>query len=106
MLRPIDMTLTIKGSAEAHRAGVLGSDASRPEVLQRAFAERMEKQVRLQEQQTEKAVEPEKADVNKDRDGSGTGYQPRRRAPQKKSSDKDKPRSSTQIKESLYDIKV
>jgi hypothetical protein len=41
------------------------------------FADRLEKQIRQQEQQVMKSAEAEQADVNPDRQGHGGGYKPK-----------------------------
>ncbi|MCL2386293.1 MAG: hypothetical protein FWC89_01970 [Defluviitaleaceae bacterium] len=104
MLRPIDMTLTIQGSAEANRAGQQGALAGRPEVSSQMFADRLEKQVKQQQEQVVQGNKAEKNDVNPDRQGHGGGYQPQRK---KKPDDKAKAGvKSKPTGESLYDIKV
>ena len=103
MLRPIDMTLTIQNAAEAHRANI-NTNAARPEVAQQQFADRMEKQVREQEQQVKKSDQSERSDVNPDRQGHGGGYQPRRKPAAKKESSVKAERKATG--ESLYDIRI
>ena len=103
MLRPIDMTLTIQNSSEAVRAGAVGLHSERPEVAGQMFADRLEKQVRMQEQQVNKTPESEKNDVNPDREGHSGGYQPNRKPTRKKP---DKPKIPKPSGESLYDIKV
>ncbi|MCL2225585.1 MAG: hypothetical protein FWB96_11525 [Defluviitaleaceae bacterium] len=104
MLRPIDMTLTIQNSAEAHRAGAAGTEALRPEVASQMFADRLEKQARMQEQTVNKSAESEKGDVNPDRDGSGKGYNSNRKSSKKPG---EKPKAKKlKLTESLYDIKI
>ncbi|MCL2577422.1 MAG: hypothetical protein FWE27_05150 [Defluviitaleaceae bacterium] len=105
MLRPIDMTLTIQGTSEAVRAGAQGLQAARPEVASQMFADRLEKQVRMQEQQVNKTPETEKNDVNPDKEGHGGGYRPKRKPVQKKP-EKPKMENPKPSGESLYDIKV
>lgn len=102
MLRPIDMTLTIQGSAEAVRAG---AQAARPEVAAAMFADRLEKQVRMQEQQVTQVSQADKNDINPDKEGHGGGYQPQRKTSQKKS-EKPKAGGNKPTGESLYDIRV
>lgn len=104
MLRPIDLTVTIQGAAEAQRAGMQGNQAGRPEVAGQMFAERLEKQVRQQEQQVAQANEADKPDVNPDRKGHGGGYQPNRK---QKKTEPPKPKTSKPLLgESMYDIKI
>lgn len=103
MLRPIDMTMTIQGAAEAQRAGAQGQAAARPEVASQMFADRLEKQVKMQEQQVAQANQSEKSDVNPDREGQGGGYQSKRKA--KKTEEKPKAKSKF-AGESMYDIRV
>jgi len=98
------MTLTIQGAAEAHRAGAQGAQAARPEVASQMFADRLEKQTRLQEQQVTQAAEAEKGGVNPDRQGHGGGYQPKKKPMQKKA-EPSKPAAKAPG-ESLYDIKI
>ncbi|MDR0272531.1 MAG: hypothetical protein LBI27_04355 [Clostridiales bacterium] len=98
MLRPIDMTLSIQNSADSRAQG---AQAARPEVANQMFADRLEKQVKLQEQQVNQS---EKSEVNPDRQGHGGGYQPNRKPAQKKTEATKK--SKGVIKESLYDIRV
>lgn len=104
MLRGIDLTMTIQGSAEAQRAGAQGANAARPEVASAMFAERLEKQTRMQEQQVAQTNQSEKSDVQPDREGHGGGYQPKRKPAQKKPEEKAKRPKPTG--ESLYDIRV
>lgn len=104
MLRPIDMTLTIQGAAEVQRAGAQGAQSARPEVASQMFADRLEKQVKQQQEQVVQSNQTEKTDLQPDRKGHGSGYQPRRkeRKPEKAKQGKTvKP-----IGESLYDIKI
>jgi len=104
MLRPIDMTLTIQHAADANRAGRGDANAARPEVASQMFADRMEKQLKMQEKQVNQANESEKQDVNPDRNGHGGGYQSNRKPRQKKASStgvKSKPTG-----ESMYDIRI
>ncbi|MCL2199616.1 MAG: hypothetical protein FWB80_11910 [Defluviitaleaceae bacterium] len=104
MLRPVDMTLTIQATTDTTRAGTQGANAARPEVASQMFADRLEKQTKMQESQVVKSNESEKSDVNPDRQGHGGGYQPNRRnAPKKEEPKKAKPRFAG---ESLYDIKI
>ncbi|MCL2456512.1 MAG: hypothetical protein FWD19_03065 [Defluviitaleaceae bacterium] len=102
MLRPIDMTLTIQNSGEAHRAGLNGAQ-TRPEITAQMFADRLEKQVRQQEQQVIKSPETEDVDVNPDRQGHGGGYKPKHQ--RTKTEEKPKPKSKS-TGESLYDITI
>jgi len=105
VLRPIDMTLTIQGSAEAHRAGAQGAQAARPEVASQMFTDRLEKQLRMQEQQAQEINQSDKADVQPDRQGHGGGYKPKRKPSQKKP-ETAKSKTPKPIGESLYDIKI
>jgi hypothetical protein len=105
MLRPIDMTLTIQGAADAQRAGAQGAQAARPEVASQMFADRLEKQVQQQQQQVMQSNVAEKADVQPDRQGHGGGYQPNRKPAQKKA-EPAKAKTSKPMGESLYDIKI
>lgn len=105
MLRPIDMTLTIQGSAEAHRMGAQGAQSARPEVAGAMFAERLEKQVREQEQKVNESNQAEKNEVNPDRDGNAKGYNPQRK--QKKPEPPKKSDTAKRLTgESLYDIRI
>ena len=101
MLRPIDMTMTIQGASEAHRAG---AQTARPEAASQMFADRLEKQVKMQEQSIMQSNQSEKADVQPDREGHGGGYKPKRKPAQKKPEPEKKNKKS--IGESLYDIKI
>jgi len=103
MLRPIDMTLTIQGTSEAVRAGAQGLQAARPEVASQMFADRLEKQVRQQEQQVLRSPEAEDVDVNTDRQGQGGGYKPKQQ--RSKTEEKPKPKAKS-TGESLYDITI
>ena len=104
MLRGIDMTLTIKGAAEAVRAGGQAALAGRPEVAGQMFADRLEKQTRMQEKQVVQAPEAEKPDVNPDRKGHGGGYQPNRET--RKKTEAKPAAKSKYVTESMYDIKI
>ena len=102
MLRPIDMTLTVQHAADAARAG--GSQALRPEVASQMFADRLEKQVKQQEQQVVESNKSEKGEIQ-ERQGQGGGYDPHR----KKRREKEKAKLGSQSKptgESLYDIRI
>jgi hypothetical protein len=103
MLRPIDMTLTIQGSASVEASRAAAAQATRPEVAAQMFADRLEKQMRQQEQQVMKSAEAEKADVNPDRQGHGGGYKPKHK--RDKEEEKPKPKAKP-AGESLYDIRV
>jgi len=105
MLRPIDMSLTIQNAAEAQRAGAQGAQSARPAVAAAMYADRLEKQARMEEQQVIKATEAEKKDVNPDGKGHGGSYQPRGR---KKPDEKAKPVAPKKkpYGESLFDIKA
>ena len=105
MLRPIDMTLTIQHAADAHRAGTSDSGAARPEVASQMFADRLEKQARLQEQQVQNANQSEQTDVNPDRQGHGKGYQPNRKKP-KRPEKKKYAGDKELIRESMFDMRV
>jgi len=103
MLRPIDLTMTIQHAADAQRVNT--NTQGRPEVVAQQFADRMEKQSKLESSQVIKSNESEKSDVNPDREGHGGGYQPRKkRAPEKKS-EASKSKASN-VTESLYDFKI
>jgi hypothetical protein len=104
MLRPIDMTLTIQHAADAHRAGAGDANAARPEVASQMYAERMEKQVKAQEQQVNQPNQSEKSGVQPDRQGYGGGYKPNRKPGQKK--DTKATTAKKNSGESLFDIKV
>ena len=103
MLRPVDMNLTIQHAADAHRAGGGDSNAARPEVASQMFADRLEKQARLQEQQVIQSNKSEKNDINSDRKGNGSGYNANRRARQKKAVASKTPKYAG---ESLFDVTV
>ena len=104
MLRPIDVTMTIQGSAEAQRAGLQGSQAGRPEVASQMFADRLHKQVREQEQQVSQTEQTEQSNVNPDGRGHGGGYQSKRK--DKKTGTGKDSKSPKPTGESLYDIKI
>ena len=104
MLRPIDMTLTIQHASDAHRAGTGDANAARPEVASQMFADRMEKQAKMQEKQVNQTNESQKNDVQPDRQGHGGGYQPNRK-PKKKATTTGAA-AKKPIGESLYDIRV
>ena len=106
MLRPIDMTLTIQHAADAHRAGTSDSGSARPEVASQMFADRLEKQARLQEQQVQNTNAAEKNDVNPDRQGHGKGYQPNRKKNAKRPEKGKFAGDRDTIRESMFDIKV
>jgi len=104
MLRPIDLTLTIQNAANAQRAGIQGTQAGRPEVASQMFADRLEKQVRQQEQQVAHPAQIDKPDVNPDGKGHGGKYQPNRKN-EKKSDTKPKA-TKVNAGESMYDIRI
>ena len=105
MLRPIDMSITVQHAADAQRATSEGQGA-RPEIAHQQFADRLEKQARLQEQQVIKSNQSEKNDVNPDRQGFGGGYQPRRKTKKQQEKEKASKSQSNRVTESLYDIKI
>ena len=105
MLRPIDVTLTIQHATEAVRAGSGDTHSGRPEVAQQMFAERLEKQIREQEEQAREVNETEKNEVTPDRKGDGSGYQSKRKRQDKKPLTKPEKRQSLSG-ESMYDIRV
>lgn len=104
MLRPVDMTLSLQATTDTTRAGTQGINAARTEVANQMFADRLEKQAKLEESQVVKSNESEKSDVNPDRQGHGGGYQSNRKN-QKKTEEpkKAKPKFNS---ESLYDIRI
>jgi len=104
MLRPIDMTMTIKHSVDANRAGAGDAHASRPEVAAQMFADRLEKQAKMQETTVNQTENSEKKDVNRDRSGNGGGYDPKRK--KKKTSAAVTPDKSKPTGESMYDIRI
>jgi len=104
MLRAVDMALTIQHSADAQRAGAGTANAARPEVAAQMFADKLEKQAKLQEQQVVQLNNAEKNDVKGDRKGNGSGYMANRKPRQKKSGTSDeKPKHAG---ESMFDIVV
>jgi len=98
------MSLSIQATTDTTRAGTQGTNAARPEVASQMFAERMEKQAKLQESQVVKGNESEKSDVQPDRQGYGGGYHPNRR--NKKKQEEAKKAKQKSVSESLYDIKI
>jgi len=104
MLRPIDMTISIQHAQEAHRAGTNDSGSARPEVASQMFADRLEKQTRMAEQQVQNSNQTEKNDLNPDRQGYGGGYTANRKRtkPKKGKFVGDK----SEIKESMFDMKI
>ena len=105
MLRPIDVTLTIKHAAEAVRGGSGDTHSGRPEVAQQMFADKLEKELREQEKQAREVTQAEKNEVTPDRKGDGSGYQRNRKRPDKKSLTKPEKHQGLGS-ESMYDIKV
>lgn len=99
MLRPIDMAITVQHAADAARAG---ATQSRPEVAQQQFTERLDKQLKMQEQQVQQTNEADKNAVNADAKGHGGGYQPKKKQGQKKEAAKTE--TKRHQGESLYDI--
>jgi len=104
MLRPIDLTMTIQHAADAQRVNT--NTQGRPEVTAQQFADRMEKQNKLENSQVIKSNESEKSDVNPDREGFGGGYQPRKRKPQTQDKKTDSKAKNSNVAESLYDFKI
>ena len=106
MLRPIDMTLTIQHAADAHRAGSSDSGAARPEVASQMFADRLEKQARLQEQQVQSANATEQNAVNPDGRGHGGGYQSNRKKATKRPEKGKFAGDKETRRESMFDMRV
>lgn len=107
MLRPVDMALTIQHANETMRPG--DAHSGRPEVAQKAFADRLEKEIREQEKQTRQVGQSEKNEVNPDRKGDGTGYyrQGGRRPAKKTGAKPAAPEKMREFEgESMYDIRV
>jgi hypothetical protein len=105
MIRPIDISLNIQHAADAVRAGTAESQ-SRPEVAAQQYADRLEKQARLQEQQVHRKEASEKGNVNPDRKGHGGGYEPKRKPAVKKGTDKGKAPLGKPTGESMLDIRI
>jgi len=106
MLRPVDMVLSVQNTADGHRSGTSESGAGRSEVAAQMFADRLEKQARLQEQQVQNPHATEKNEVNPDDKGHGGGYQPNRRRNAKRPEKGKFAGDKEMIKESMYDIKI
>jgi len=104
MLRPIDVALTIQHAGDAHRAGLQGSLAGRPEVTAQMYADRLEKQLRQQEQSVAKTPETENVDVNPDGKGHGGGYNPKHK--RTKAEEEKAKKKAQDSGESLFDMKV
>ncbi|MCL2048948.1 MAG: hypothetical protein FWG87_09490 [Defluviitaleaceae bacterium] len=101
MLRPIDVTITIQNSGDAGRVGQ--TNAARPEIAAQMFADRLEKQVKQQEQQVAKTQNADNPDVDPDRQGHGGGYKPKHKRTKPEEKPKPKPKATG---ESLYDIMI
>ena len=105
MLRPVDVTLTIQHASDALRASSGDANAGRPEVAQKMFAERLEKELREREKQANEVGRSEKGEVNPDRRGDGTGYFKNGKTKSRKPLTKqDKVREFSG--ESMFDIRV
>jgi len=105
MLRPVDMALSVQNAADANRAGISESGSARSEVAA-MFADRLEKQTRLQEQQVQNSHASEKNEVNPDGRGHGGAYQPNRRRKAKRPEKGKFAGDRDMIRESMYDIKI
>ena len=97
MLRPIDLALNI-GHAQEMRQGA-ESQNSRPELAMQQFADRLEKQIKAQQEQVQRQDATQKPTVSKDREGHGRGYKPKQRK-------KEEPKKKAVLKESMFDILV
>ena len=105
MLRPIDVTMTIQHAADAQRVGSGDPNSQRPELMQRAFADKLDEEVRRDQQRAGEVNEAEKNEVNPDRKGDGSGYRRNRRAPKKKALTKPDQKQAFGS-ESMYDIRI
>ena len=105
MLRPVDVTLTIQHASEALRANSGDAHSGRPEVAQKMFAERLEKEIREREKQAREVGQTEKNEVNPDRKGDGTGYYKQAKKQSKKPLTKHE-KSREFSGESMFDIRV
>jgi len=99
-LRPIDITLNIQHASDVARSQNANLNA-RPESAQQQFADRLEKEVRQQEQQVVQSNRSEKNNVNPDGRGNHGGYNPRKKTAKKK--EKTTPQAKGG---SLFDITV
>ena len=106
MLRPIDMTLTIQHAADAHRAGTSDSGAARPEVASQMFADRLEKQARLQQQQVQNTNQSEHNALDPEREGRGGAYQQNRKRKSKKPEKGKFVGDKENIRESMFDMRI
>ena len=83
-LRPIDMTITVQHASEVSRPHT--GDQTRPEIAQQQFADKLNRETQLQDQQVLQTNKAEEAKVDPDGRGSGGGH----RGSGKKKDDKKK----------------
>jgi hypothetical protein len=99
------MTLNIQHASDVARVQSNAENVNaRPEVAQQMFADRLEKEVRQNEQQVVQSNKSEKNEVNPEGRGHGGGHKSKRKATQKK----DEPKKATARagSGSLFDVSV
>ena len=103
-LRPIDMTITIQNASEANRVQQ-SNDNTRPEIAQQQFADRLNKEVQLSDQQVAQTPKSEHARVDRDGRGNTGGKDSGQK---KKPADKKtgKPPAARSSGGSMFDISV
>ncbi|MCL2498740.1 MAG: hypothetical protein FWE90_00210 [Defluviitaleaceae bacterium] len=103
MVRPIDINLNIQHASDMARMGAT-ENQGRPEVAAQQYADRMEKQVRQQQEQVHRHDPSDRANVNPDGKGHGGGYNPKRKIMQKKEEEKKK--TPKKMGDNLLDIRI
>jgi len=101
------MSITIQHAADAGRFARGNEIASKPEIAHQMFTDRMEKELRQQGEQVNKANEAEQNQLNPERQGHGGGYQ--RKGKNKKNEKDEKkppPKTISRFSEGLLDVKI
>ncbi|MCL2605033.1 MAG: hypothetical protein FWD90_11200 [Defluviitaleaceae bacterium] len=89
MIRPIDINLNIQHAPDVARMSAT-ENQGRPEIAAQQHADRLEKQIRHQQEQVQRHDAAERPNVNPDHKGHGGGYNPKRKPMQKKEEEKKK----------------
>lgn len=99
-IRPVDLQVLIHKSSEVHR--VQAPDSHRPEVAQQQFAQQMQKELELADQQVVQSHKSEGNNVDKDGKGNSSEYKGKKKRDKRgKTEEKDNKQSL-----SLLDLKI
>lgn len=98
---PLDMTLIVQRTPEVNRTHA--NEAARPEVAHQQFAERLNRETQIQDQQVTQTNKTEENRVDQDGKGSG-GYASRRKNKGKKEEKPAAPRATGSS--SMFDVSI